>query len=215
MDSNRQSSRWTVKQATITAVICFVVGVAIGYIGHGPTVARANAPVPTAVSAPTEMPPSQAIAPPLANPNPTPEQLKAASKQAAMPLQEQLKKNPKDFTLLVQAGEMYYHHGAFADAASFYKRALDVNDNPAVRNQYASTLFYLGDADGALKQYSQVLAKDSKNEIALFNTGMIRLKSKNDSKGAIESWETLLRDYPNHPKRAQVQSLIDQIKPKA
>lgn len=215
MDSKSQPSFWTVKQATITASICFVVGVAIGYIGHGPNVAHANAPVPVAVSAPAVAPGPQAIAPPISNPNPTPQQLIAASKQAAMPLQEQLKKNPKDFNLLVQAGEMYYHHGAFADAASFYKRALEVKDNPAVRNQYASTLYYQGDADGALKQYGLVLNKDTKNEIALFNTGMIRFKSKNDAKGAIESWETLLKDYPNHPKRAQVQSLIDQAKTKA
>jgi len=50
-------------------------------------------------------------------------------------LEDQLKKNPKDFTLLVQAGEMYYHHGAFTDAATYYKRALAVKDNPLVRNQ--------------------------------------------------------------------------------
>ena len=215
MDSKPQSTLWTVKQATITASICFVVGVAMGYIGHGPNVVRANAPAPVAISTPAAAPGPEATAPPISNPNPSPEQLRAASKQAAMPLQEQLKKNPKDFTLLVQAGEMYYHHGAYADAASFYKRALEVKDNPAVRNQYASTLFYQGDADGALKQYSLVLDKDSKNEIALFNTGVIRLKSKNDAKGAIESWQTLLKDYPNHPKRAQVQSLIDQAKAKA
>jgi cytochrome c-type biogenesis protein CcmH/NrfG len=210
MDSKSQSNLWTVQQAIITATICFAVGVAIGYIGHGPNVARANAPARVAVSAPAEAVGPQAIAPPISNPNPSPEQLMAASKQAAMPLQEQLKKHPKDFTLLVQAGEMYYHHGAFADAASFYKRALDVKDDPAIRNQYASTFYYQGDADGALKQYNLVLEKDAKNAIALLNTGMIRYKAKKDPKGAIESWQSFLKNYPNDPRGAKVQTLIEE-----
>jgi cytochrome c-type biogenesis protein CcmH/NrfG len=39
---------------------------------------------------------------------------------------------------------------------------------------------------------------------------MIRYKAKKDAKGAIEMWQTLLKDYPNHPQKARVQSLIDQ-----
>jgi tetratricopeptide (TPR) repeat protein len=214
MNSNTPSKTWSLQQASLIAVVCFVIGIAIGFVAHGPNVAHANAPAPTAVAAPAEAMPqpaaTEAIAPPISNPNPSPEELKAAGKQAAGSMEDQLKKNPKDFKLLVQAGEMYYHHGAFADAASYYKRALDVQDNPLVRNQYASTLYYQGDADGALHQYGKVLAKNPKNEVALFNTGMIRYKAKKDSKGAIESWQTLLKDYPNHPQKARVQSLIDQ-----
>ena len=213
MNPNTSSNSWTVKQAAITAAFCFAVGIAIGYVAHGPNVARASAPVPVAVATPSEMPAMpapEAMAPPISNPNPSPEQLKAASKQAAGSLEEQLKAKPKDFKLLVQAGEMYYHHGSFAEAASYYKRALDVEDNPLVRNQYASTLYYQGNADGALQQYGKVLAKNPKNEVALFNTGMIRLKAKKDPKGAIDSWQTLLKDYPNHPQKARVQSLIEQ-----
>ncbi len=217
MTPKTPSSTWSIQQASLVAAFCFVLGIAIGFVAHGPNVAHANAPVAVASTAdampPNAMPPEAAnapIAPPISNPNPSPEQLKAAGKQAAGSLVDQLKKNPKDFKLLVQAGEMYYHHGAFADAASYYKRALEVQDNPLVRNQYASTLYYQNDADGALQQYGRVLAKSPKNEVALFNTGMIRLKAKKDPKGAIESWQTLLKDYPNHPQKARVQSLIDQ-----
>jgi tetratricopeptide (TPR) repeat protein len=217
MNSNSPSKTWSLLQASLFAAFCFALGIAIGFVAHGPNAAHANAPMaataPADAMPPNAMPPEAAnapIAPPISNPNPSPEELKAASKKAAGSLEDQLKKNPKDFTLLVQAGEMYYHHGAFADAASYYKRALAVKDNPLVRNQYASTLFYQGDADGALQQYSKVLAASPKNEVALFNTGMIRYKAKKDPKGAIESWQTLLKDYPNHPQKAKVQSLIDQ-----
>ena len=207
MESNSQSKVWTVKQASIVAIFCFAIGLPIGFVAHGPTVARASAPVPTAIVPPAPQP--EAIAPPISTPNPTAEQLQAASKQAAVPLEEQLKKHPKDFKLLVQAGEMYYHHGAYADAGAYYKRALEVKDDVALRNQYASTLFYQGDADGALLQYGKVLDKNPKNDIALFNSGMIRYKSKKDAAGAVKAWETLLKDYPNHPQRERVQSLID------
>jgi cytochrome c-type biogenesis protein CcmH/NrfG len=213
MNSNTPSKTWSIQQASLIAAGCFVLGIAIGFVAHGPNIAHANAPAPAVVAAPEAMSPTvatESIAPPISNPNPSPEELKAAGKQAAGSLVDQLKRNPKDFKLLVQAGEMYYHHGAFADAASYYKRALDVQDNPLVRNQYASTLYYQGDADGALQQYGKVLAKSPKNEVALFNTGMVRLKAKKDAKGAIEAWQTLLKDYPNHPQRAKVQSLIDQ-----
>jgi cytochrome c-type biogenesis protein CcmH/NrfG len=217
MNSNTPSKTWSLLQASLFAAFCFALGIAIGFVAHGPNVAQANAPVVVATPAdampPNAMPPeagNAAIAPPISNPNPSPEDLKAASKKAAGSLEDQLKKNPKDFKLLVQAGEMYYHHGAFADAASYYKRALDVQDNPLVRNQFASTLYYQGDADGALQQYSKVLAKSPKNEVALFNIGMIRFKAKKDPKGAIQSWQTLLKDYPNHPQKDKVQSLIDQ-----
>jgi cytochrome c-type biogenesis protein CcmH/NrfG len=213
MNPNTPSKTWSIQQASIIAAFCFVLGIGIGFVAHGPNVAKATAPAPMAAAMPEAMPPTaapEAIAPPISTPNPTPEQLKAAGKQAAGSLVDQLKQNPKDFKLLVQAGEMYYHHGAFADAASYYKRALDVQDNPLVRNQYASTLYYQGDADGALQQYSKVLTKNPKNEVALFNVGMVRLKAKKDAKGAIESWQTLLKDYPNHPQKAKVQSLIDQ-----
>ncbi len=169
MDSNTQSSNWTVTQVTITAICCFFLGGAIGFVAHGPTAARATVPTPVAASSQPAAP--QAMAPPISTDTPSAAQLQAASKQAAVPLVEQLKKNPKDFKLLVQAGEMYYHHGAFADAASYYKRALEVKDNVLVRNQYASSLYYQGDADGALQQYSATMLRmRSLSSIAAWST---------------------------------------------
>jgi tetratricopeptide (TPR) repeat protein len=202
-----QSNRWTVQQASLTAALCFVVGGAIGFVAHGPAapVTVAKAPAAMAASAPEP----SSMAPPISTPAPSPEQLKAAGSKAAIPVLDQLKKEPKNFKLLVQAGEMYFHHGAFAEASGYYKRALEVEDNPLVRNQYANALFNQGDADGALKQYGQVLEKKPTNDIALFNIGMIRFTAKKDSKGAVESWQKLLKAYPDHPQRERVQALID------
>jgi cytochrome c-type biogenesis protein CcmH/NrfG len=64
---------------------------------------------------------------------------------------------------------------------------------------------------------AKVLKADPKNDKALYNTGVVKLMGKNDPKGAIASWETLLRYYPNHPHKAQVQEMIKKVKslPKA
>lgn len=196
MNPESQSSSWNVRQVVIMAALCFVLGSAIGYFAHAPA-AKPAAAVNSAAAIPA---------------NPTPAQMKAASSKAAGSVLEQLKTDPKNVKLLVEAGEMYYHHGAFGDAATYYQRALAEKDDPAVRNQYASALFYQGDGDNALKQYDQVLAKDPKNEIALFNSGMIRLKSKNDAKGAVAQWQKLLQAYPNHPRKRQVEDLIAQAR---
>jgi cytochrome c-type biogenesis protein CcmH/NrfG len=206
MTPKPQANSWTVKQALVTSAFCLVMGISIGFVAHGPNSAKAVVATSPTTSLSEALP---AIAAPISTPNPSPDQLKAASRQAAVPVLERLQKDPKNFKLLVQAGEMYYHHGAFTDAASFYTRALDVKDNPAVRNQLASTLFYQGKPNQALEQYQRVLQSDPKNEIALFNTGMVRFKTMNDPKGAIASWEKLLKAYPNHPQRRQVQGMID------
>lgn len=205
MSTDCQTNFWTAKQAYITALICLVLGIAVGYLARGPSLPAAS--THAAISPPAMGKPA-AMAPPL-NEQLSPAEMKAASKQAATAVLERLKTDPSNFKLLVEAGEMYYHHGAYAEAATYYARALEVQDNIPVRNQYARALFYYGDADGALRQYATVLKTNPTNDIALFNSGMIKLKAKGDANGAVELWRKLLAAYPNHPQRDRVQEMIE------
>ncbi len=201
MTGNSETAAWTTKQVRVLAIICAILGGVVGFLAHGPAVAvQASRAVGDGNARP-----AATVAPPTL---PSPSQMKAASARAATPLLEQLKERPSDFRLLVQVGEMYYQHGSYTEAAAFYQRALEIQDNTAVRNQYASAMFYNGDADGALRQYEQVLKNSPRNEIALFNSGMIKFKAKNDPTGALELWQKLLRTYPNHPQRDRVQRMI-------
>lgn len=201
------ATSWTAKQAYVMAILCLLAGIVLGYLVHGPAVAapEQNAAVarPPVASAPAS------VALPVSNQQAAPAEMEAAGTQAATPVLERLKSNPKDFKLLVTAGEMYYRHGDYADAAGYYVRALAVQDNFAVRNQYASALFYQGDADGALQQYAKVLKTHPTNDVALFNSGMIKFTAKRNAKGAIELWQKLLQAYPNHPQRDRVQKMIE------
>ena len=47
------------------------------------------------------------------------------------------------------------------------------------------------------------------NDVALFNSGMVKYKAKQDTKGAIELWQQLLKANPNHPQRERIQKMID------
>jgi tetratricopeptide (TPR) repeat protein len=198
---------WTTTQAYLMGVICLALGVAVGFLMRGSATAATITNHPA--TRPIAQPQPTVIAPPLSNPQPSPAEMKNASAQAAMPILARLEAKPKDFKLLLQAGEMYYQHGAYAEAAGYYDRALAVQDNAAVRNQYASALFYQGDADGALREYANVLQAQPANDIALFNSGMVKYRAKNDAKGAVELWQKLLNTNPNHPQRDRIQKMID------
>ncbi len=80
--------------------------------------------------------------------------------------------------------------------------------NLNVRTQLASSLYYGGDIDGALKQLQQVLKSDPKNANALFNLGMMKWKGKDDAAGAIATWQELLRSNPNLDRKATVEQMI-------
>ncbi len=204
MTSGTQENLWTAKQAYIMGVICLALGITVGFLARGPAAVQAGVPAVAAARAA-----SRPAAPSLPDRSPSSSPMQAASAQAANPVLERLKADPKNFKLLVQAGEMFYHHGAYAEAAGYYQRALAVEDRFEVRNQYASALFYQGDADGALQQYAQVLRTHPGNDVALFNAGMVKLQAKNDPKGAVELWEKLLQSNPKHPQRQRVRQLIE------
>ena len=63
-----------------------------------------------------------------------------------------------------------------------------------------------------LQQFATVLKADPKNENALYNTGMVLMLGKHNPRGAISSWETFLKFYPDHPRKALVLEQISQAK---
>ena len=72
----------------------------------------------------------------------------------------------------------------------------------------ATAIYYVGDADGALKEFDEILKSNPKHANALFNQGMIRWRGKMDIKGASESWKRLLAADPNFPRRQEVEQLM-------
>jgi cytochrome c-type biogenesis protein CcmH/NrfG len=210
-----KGSVWRAKQVYAMAVICLVVGLAIGYLFRGSQSPAAPAP-PTANS--------QASAQPSAAPGgmvgqmPTLEQMKEMADKKAQPLLEKLKSDPNNSDLLIQVGNNYIAAHQFKEAAGYYDKALQVDPkNVAVRTQMASCLFYDGDVDGAISQVQQSLHYDPKDANSLFALGMIKWQGKRDSKGAMAAWQQLLKSNPqlNAERKAHLQKLMAQVQGKS
>jgi cytochrome c-type biogenesis protein CcmH/NrfG len=187
-----------------------LIGLALGYFLLGP---KAQPPAPPARVAAA---PAGAMGMlPGGHPMPTMEQMKAMADVKAAPLLEALKTKPKDPQLLAQLAALYTSTHQFKDAAAYYKKAVDVDPkNVSVRTQYASSLYYSGDADGALKELQQALKYKPDDVNALFNLGMIKFKGKNDAAGAVAAWQQLLKAHPDLDRRSDVEQLIAEAQQK-
>jgi cytochrome c-type biogenesis protein CcmH/NrfG len=204
-------SAWKAIQVYAMAVICLVVGLAIGYLFRGSQ--SPTAPAPPATN-------SQASAQPSAAPGgiagqmPTLEQMKEIAEKKAAPLLEQLKGDPNNTDLLIQAGNIYVSTHQFKEAAGYFNRVLQVDPkNIAVRTQLASCMYYSGDVDGAISQLQQSLQYDPKDANSLFNLGMIKWQGKQDSKGALAAWQQLLKSNPqlSADRKANLQKLMAHV----
>ena len=204
-------SVWRAKQVYAMAVICLVVGLAIGYLFRGSQSPAAPAPPPANSQAGT-----QPSAPPggMAGQMPTLEQMKQIADKKAAPLLEKLKGDPNNTDLLIQAGNIYLSTHQFKEAAGYFDRVLQVEPkNVAVRTQMASCMYYNGDVDGAISQLQQSLHYDPKDANSLFDLGMIKWQGKHDSKGAVVAWQQLLKSNPqlSADRKANLQKLMAQV----
>ncbi len=202
------ASAWQVKQVYAMAVISLVVGLAIGYLFRGSqSPAPPPQPVPAAVSQPSA--PGG-----MGGQMPSLDQMKQMADNKAAPLLEKLKSDPNNTDLLTKVGDLYQATHQFKEAAVYYDKALHVDPkNVPIRTQMASCLFYEGDVDGAISQLQQSLRYDPKDANSLFNLGMIKLRGKKDTKGALAAWQLLLKSNPqlSADRKAAVQKLIADV----
>jgi tetratricopeptide (TPR) repeat protein len=193
-------------QAYLLAVITLIAGIGIGWLLRGssstPESAAANAPASTA--------PSFQV--PSFN-QPTGKLSADAVSHAAAPMLAQLQQRPNDADLLAKIGNLYYDSQIYPQAIEYYQRSLKARPtDPDVRTDMGTAMWYSGDADGALKEFQTSLTYNATHNGTLFNRGVVLLQGKNDPKGAIASWEQLLKVNPNYPDRAKVEGLIAQAK---
>lgn len=199
-------SAWQAKQVYAMAVICLVVGLAIGYLFRGSQSPEAQAK-PAAAAQPPAHPGMGGHMPSLAD-------MKQMADKKAAPLLEKLKGDPNNSDLLFQVGNIYKATHQFKEAGSYYDKALQIAPkNVAIRTELASCLYYNGDVDGAISQLQQSLRYDPKDANSLFNLGMIKWQGKQDSKGAMAAWQQLLKSNPqlSADRKAAVQKLMADV----
>lgn len=184
------------------AAICLAAGLGIGYMFRGMQSAPA-VPVATARSPHG----------PMSGHMPSMEELKQMADKQAAPLLDKLKSDPNNTALLLQVGAIYHTTHQFQQAANYYGRAAQTDPkNPAIRTKLAASLYRGGDPDAALKQLNDALSFAPTDANTLFNIGMVKLEGKQDAKGAIAAWKTLLKTNPQltPERKAEVQKLLEQ-----
>ena len=217
------TSVWRTSHAYLMAVVCLVIGFAIGYFLKGSAAPKAStlvAVTPSAALASVPAAAPNAVAPNAAVPNaaakegmPSLDDMKRMAEKQAQPLLTELEKKPKDPALLNKMALTYKAAHQFDKAAEYFKKSLDIDPkNVAVRDDYASCLYYLGDADGALVQLNKSLAYNPKHPGTLYNIGMIEWKGKGDANAAVAAWERMIKLNPTLPQKEQIQHMIDMVK---
>lgn len=194
--ANNNTTSWTSTQVYIMSAICLLLGIAVGYLVRGP-----GQPAPAATAAVSQEAGNAQQAP-------TPEQLKHMADTKAEPLLAQLKANPNDPQLLASIGNIYYDTQTFPDAITYYKKSLELREDPNVRTDMGTAYYYSGDADTALTEFSRTLKAHPNFENALFNTGMVKFQAKLDFAGAVEAWQQVLKANPNSARRAEIEQMI-------
>jgi len=203
--SANQDGKWQSWQVYVMAAVCLFVGVMVGYLVRG------SAPVAPTPSPSTQSAPGTATAP--QKQMPTLDDMKRMADKQAEPLLTKLNADPNNADLLNQVGNIYRVTHQFQTAATYYQKSLDLNPrNVGPRTDLASCLYYQGDVDGAISQLEKSLTYDPKHAGTLLNLGLIRWKGKNDSAGAIASWQKLLKLYPNYEHKDAIEKLIAEAK---
>jgi len=205
METNESKPNlWTNTQTYSMALICLILGLAVGYLMHTPEDVKPTAPAATNSTA--------AASAGMGNSMPTAADLKRMADKQVEPLLAQLQKNPKDPQLLAQIGRAYFAAQQFQTAVPYYEQSAAAKADPEVLNELAFAEYSLGDPDKGIAALNRALAVDPKNAKALFNLGMFEWHGKSDPEAAIAAWQKFVKANPNDPKRQQVEQMIAQAK---
>ena len=151
LDQGADAAVWRAKHVYSMAVVCLLLGLAIGYLFRG----SQSLGIPAKAAASTPSPP--------ASPNsrsrrtPTLDDMKQMADKKAAPLLEKLKSDSANFDLLVQVGNIYKATHQFKDAAGYYRKALQVSPKNVAINLGMIKWQGKQDGQGALSAWQQLL----------------------------------------------------------
>lgn len=199
-DVSSQTPRgtWTPVRIFAAAIIILVLGVYLGYLFSGSASKTASTSMQkfNSTSGTTSQPESQ-----------------QPFDSTIRPLLQRLSSNPDDANLLVTIGDQYYDHRDYERSVDYYRRSLTLRpENVDVRTDMGTAIWYMGNPDGAIREYETSLKLDPNHPQTLFNMGIVKWQGKHDGKAALELWQRLLSVNPTYPDRQKVEQLIQQVK---
>jgi cytochrome c-type biogenesis protein CcmH/NrfG len=189
-------------QVYLLSVICLLIGITMGYLFRG-----SNAPKSAATSG------SNAAGPLTGKmTQPSADDMKRMADKQVAPLLEKLKSDPKNTELLSQVAHYYMVANQFNDAAAYYEKVVPLKPTAENLTNLANAYYYAGSGEKAIDALKRALVVDPKYPDALYNLGMLEWQLNGDTKGAIASWEKLVKTNPNHPQVEEVKKMITRAK---
>ena len=138
-------------------------------------------------------------------------QLKQAADAQTAPLLQQLKADPQNAALLAQVGNPYYDAKQYPAAIIYYEPSLKLQpSDTSVGTDLGTAYWYTGDADGAIAQFTKVLAIAPTKPDTLFNLGIVKWQGKKDVQERSSLGRHLLDANPNYENREKVLQLVAQ-----
>jgi tetratricopeptide (TPR) repeat protein len=131
----------------------------------------------------------------------------------AQALQAAAAKNPSDATVRVDLGNLYFDAERYPEAVTWYQEALKLAPKDAdLSTDLGVAYYYMNEPDRALQQFAESLKSDPKHAKTLLNQGIVLAFGKQDLKGAVASWEKLIRVAPTSPEAATARKALDGLK---
>lgn len=212
--AQNQNTNWTPMQAYVLATICLVIGLAVGYFIRGSASPSPSA-TPAAQAATEATPgsiPSGQMGPGQLQAIPE-QQSEAMVAAAAKPLLDDLAADPRNPDKNARVGDFYFDSHVYQKAIQYYETSVKLNPgNANVLTDLGTAYFYTGDPNTAVTKFQQALKVNPSHANALFNLGIVRWQGLKDPKGAIESWEKLLKENPNYEQKDHVRELMERAK---
>jgi len=203
--SEKTTSNWTNAQAYTLIVVCLLAGIAGGWFLRGSQSPAAAAASTQSATAPTGMPGG--------GEQPTPEQMKKMADTQAAPFIAQLKSDPNNVEFLTKIANIYYDTQQYSTAIDYYRQVLNLQPaNAGVRTDFATAIWYTGDADTAIAEFNKALSYEPNKSNTLFNLGVVKWQGKMDINGAVAAWQKILDTNPNYEGKDKVLQLIAQAK---
>lgn len=134
-----------------------------------------------------------------------------AMMESVQKLMRDIKENPDDFNLNVQAGNAFFDIGRYNQAIQYYKKAISISHDENVMVDLGVCYFNTGKLDSALTAMQNALQHDSDHKQALYNIGIVYY-NLNNIDDALKYWQFLIQSHPETDEAKRVEQYINEIK---
>ena len=126
-------------------------------------------------------------------------------------LERAAKARPDDEDAQLAYAQALLEAGRPVDALKAFDAAARIAPGDPAPKAYGGWIVFLaGLREEALRRLDAAVAADASYPDARFFRGMVRLRARDDTAGALADWREYLRLAPAGPERDQVQALVDQ-----